>query len=304
MNSNFEDLSTEELKKLVEDEPTLHIDEKQKISSEIARRESSDIESPDVVWGKNENEPKWKSSFHSNIYTENAVGWAAFLFGPIAPLYLIYKNYKSLNMKLHARIFALISSIFVIVFAATILTPASIMDKVPVYIQPIIIAIFAKLFVNKFQSKLLNHLLNTVKTKASILKMLLVGTASFLALILIAIPFSLMKPTIEGELLYIGKAKHEVFYEDSIPSRKARDIAAILDELGVLDSEFQTYLKIEKAPIGYRVLLPSYMDTSIEESKSYCLFLEFKLNNLYPNDFYQVKVIEDSLLGRKVLDCQ
>lgn len=305
MENRYTDLTTEELRKLVnEEELVLNTKEKQLIVSELARRKAEHIEPLDEVWSKRENTSKWTTSFGSNIYTENAVGFAAFSFGPIAPLYLIYKNYQSLNMKLQARKFALISSILVFVFVATLLISESFIDEIPFYFIPAVMAIFAKLFVKKFQSKHLDSLLDKVKIKASSLKVVITGIVSLLAFTILFIPFVLTAPTMEGKLLHVGKLKHEVFYEDSITNDKANEIASILEELGVLDSKFQTYLKIEKPSIGYRVLLPNFKDISIEESKNYCLFLEFKLNTLYPNDFYQVKIFEDSFLGREVIDCQ
>ncbi|WP_064791954.1 hypothetical protein [Shewanella woodyi] len=306
MENNFNNLSKNELRALLDEKgESLTPQEVRIITLEISEREADSSKELDDVWTTRDSIPKWKSSFTSNLYTEKTVGFSAFIFGPLAGCYMIYRNYLLLNMQKKATIFLFISSILVVVLFYGIAITEGATSSGYNSVIPIVSGIFALFFVKVNQSKRLFELLSEPSaTKASVLKVMTVGTTSFISLLILALPFSLLLPTMEGEMIEIGELQHEVFYDDSITEVKAQKVAEILEDVGVFDSEYQTYLKIEKSAVGYRILLPRFTEVPIEESKSYCLFLEFKLSRLYPNDLYEVKIFEDLFLERIEVDCK
>lgn len=75
----------------------------------------------------------------NKIYRSSGIGLAAFLGGPLAAGYLLFKNYKAFDKEESAKSALAISAFITTVFFVVMFSlPAGIIDKIPNFLFPII----------------------------------------------------------------------------------------------------------------------------------------------------------------------
>ena len=86
------------------------------------------------------------------LYSITGMKLAAFLGGPLAFGYLMYRNYKSFGLDREARITLWISiGVSIILFGALLSLPQPVSEKIPNYLLPIILMGIGDALVKRYQ---------------------------------------------------------------------------------------------------------------------------------------------------------
>lgn len=192
-----------------------------------------------------------------HVFSAPKIGVGAYLGGPLVATFMLARNFTALGHARPAKLTWLLGGLgSVLLFAAVMVVPEGILDRVPNMVFPLVYTgIAIAVFKARQQEELDAHLAADGKA-ASGWRVAAIAVLGLVFTVGLVFAFALAAPTMDGERITVGSREHEVFYEPPVTEAEATRVGAALDEQLFSLLDFTTYVKIERTGDAYRVLLP------------------------------------------------
>ena len=239
------------------------------------------------------------------VYSEKAINVATFLGGPLATGIMMSENFKSMELFETARkaLFIGIISMFAII-ALLLLLPSPIVDKIPQQLIPFIYTGIAWLLFKKHQKEKIEELLEENAIKHSAWRIAGVGFGSMIVFLMVFLPFVLLTPAYEGEVLKFIETGDEIYYDKSINKNDIKEVGRALTTLQFFNTEYSVAIQVrDEGDNTYRVIFPVDKSFWNDEQLIYEMEnLSYVFKEFVPDKDFKISLISETITGEERKD--